>query len=538
MATVRNTQSSDFSGLEWVRDLWGSEPRWTVDLDEEAIKQTVQSTLELPGACTIEFLAQGAFNRLYIIRSTEKDIVARVTLPVDPAWKTLSEVATLKWVRENTSLPVPEVLAYRADRSSVVGFEWILMSKMPGKPLADVWRDVSFSAKENLVRQLALFCSDTFQKQLRGIGNLFPDSTTPTSTSFQAEGTVDTTEREKFRKPLLTSLGQTTSEIQGSDPASEDLDIRDPVGKISTSEESRESKDNVFSKKIVLGQEKTATRHDAAEDIPEVKKTSHAKSATTAQYPSLVCVQRIVSAAFIWDDHIHQGVSRGPFSSSKDWLSARLALAENDYCKRQCRVQKRANSNEDSEEEEDDPEELENINYIISKLRSRLDEFFPTIDLEPEPSMIYHDDMSRHNILVNEDGILTAVVDWECVSALPLWIACQFPPILQGKPLDREPIKSKYQHDENGEVAELYWEHLENYELTQLRHLFLEEMQRLQPTWVEIFESSQQQRDFDFAVTNCDDSFLVRRIRNWLNDMDSGVENFRGLEERIDNASL
>ncbi|KAK9235074.1 phosphotransferase enzyme family-domain-containing protein [Lipomyces kononenkoae] len=519
MAAVGKTQSSAFSGLEWVHDLWGSEPRWTVDLDEEAIKQTVQSALELPGACTIEFLAQGAFNRLYIIRSTEKDIVARVTLPVDPAWKTLSEVATLKWVRENTSLPVPEVLAYKADRSSVIGFEWIFMSKMPGKPLADVWRDVSFSAKENLVRQLALFCSDTFQKQMRGIGNLFPDSTMPASTSPHGDGTVETTEREKFRKPLLTSLGQSTSEIQESDTASEDLDTRDPVGKISTSEEIRETKDNLCSKEIV-------------------KETFHAKTATGTQDPSLVCVQRIVSAAFIWDDRIHQDVSRGPFSSSKDWLSARLALAESDYFKRLSRVQKRANNNEDSEQEEDDPEELKNIIYIISTLRSRLDEFFPTKDLEPEPSMIYHDDMSRHNILVNEDGILTAVVDWECVSALPLWIACQFPPILQGKPLEKEPIKSKYQHDENGEVVELYWEHLENYELTQLRHLFLEEMQRLQPTWVEIFKSSQRQRDFDLAVTNCDDSFLIRRIRNWLQDMDSGVENFQGLEERIDNASL
>ncbi|KAK9238086.1 hypothetical protein V1525DRAFT_123829 [Lipomyces kononenkoae] len=152
--------------------------------------------------------------------------------------------------------------------------------------------------------------------------------------------------------------------------------------------------------------------------------------------------------------------------------------------------------------------------------------------------MIYHDDMSRYNILVNQDGVLTAVVDWECVSALPLWIACQFPAILQGKPLDKEPIKSKYQHDENGKVVELYWEHLDNYELTQLRHLFLEEMQKLQPAWVEIFKSSQRQRDFDLAVTNCDDSFLIRRIRNWLNDMDSGVENLQGLEERIDNASL
>ena len=130
------------------------------------------------------------------------------------------------------------------------------------------------------------------------------------------------------------------------------------------------------------------------------------------------------------------------------------------------------------------------------------------------------------------------MVDWECVSALPLWIACQFPPVLRGKPHDEEPINSNYQHGEEGEVVELYWEHLEDYERTQLRRIFLEAMRKLQPRWVEIFESSQRQRDFDLAVTNCGDSFLIRRICNWLRDMDSGVDNYQGLEERIENASL
>jgi len=186
MDVVKDTQP-DFSGLEWVRDLWGTEPRWTAELDEEAIKQTAQCRLKLPGECTIKFLAQGAFNKLYIVKSPEKEIVARVTLPVDPGWKTLSEVATLQWVRDNTTLPVPEVLAYQANRSSPIGFEWILLTKMPGKPWADVWREISFSAKEEITRRLALFCAETFQKQLRGIGNLFLDPTLLESTSPAVE---------------------------------------------------------------------------------------------------------------------------------------------------------------------------------------------------------------------------------------------------------------------------------------------------------------------------------------------------------------
>ncbi|KAK4135809.1 hypothetical protein BT67DRAFT_440687 [Trichocladium antarcticum] len=92
------------------------------------------------------------------------------------------------------------------------------------------------------------------------------------------------------------------------------------------------------------------------------------------------------------------------------------------------------------------------------------------------------------DILVSDDGHLTAVVDWECISALPLWVACQVPLFLQGKASDKEPDKAQYQHDEEGNVVELFWEHLDDYELTQLRRVLLGEMEQLQPEWVRILE--------------------------------------------------
>jgi hypothetical protein len=68
-------------------------------------------------------------------------------LPIYPKWKTLSEVAILQWVAQNTSLPV-QVLAYNIDRSNPVGFEWIMMDKVLGKPWADIWHEILFSDKE------------------------------------------------------------------------------------------------------------------------------------------------------------------------------------------------------------------------------------------------------------------------------------------------------------------------------------------------------------------------------------------------------
>ncbi|PMD15284.1 hypothetical protein NA56DRAFT_733834, partial [Hyaloscypha hepaticicola] len=347
-------------------------------------------------------LAQGAFNKLYIVRAGEEEVVIRVTLPVDPQWKKLSEVATLKWVRTMTHLPIPRILAYGADRSNPIGFEYIIMNKVRGKLLVDMWQKMNFEAKASLVCELASFCAETFQQQIKRIGS------------------------------LLLSPG-------------------DDMGRLT--------------------------------------------------------IGRIVSAFFIWDDHIHQDVPRGPFRSSKAWLSARLTIAENDCRKRLDCLKKLENRDEDQKD---------TTLFIISKLRSGMDEFFPINSKRSEPTMIFHDDLSRHNILIDEKGVLTGV----------------------GKRLDEQPIKSTYQHDENGEVVELYWEDLENYELTQLRRIFLDEMRWREPRWVEIFESNQRQRDFGLAVTGCGDSFLIRRICNWLKDMDSGVENFQGLEERIDNASL
>ncbi len=452
--------------------LWGSEPRWTVEPDEAAIKQTVTSSLN-PGQTaapgdTIKFLAQGAFNKVYLVTLAEKqaEVIARVTLPVDPKWKTLSEVATLDWVCRNTTLPVPEVFAYQADRASAIGFEWIAMSKMPGASLGDRWRDVSFSAKQEIARRLAVFCSEAFRAQLRGIGSLFLDD---------AEASV----------PTVSSQGPQTT-------------------------------------------------------------PGHASFRVLSS----------VAAEFTWDRRIFADVSRGPFASSQEWLLARLSVAETDCRERLRRFQsknspalgqvdgadKTKNKEEDKEEEEDEVDEndladLQNTMDIIVRLKRHLGDFFPP-PADVEPTMILHDDLGRQNTLVDDDGNLTAVIDWESISAVPLWMACQIPPLFQSKPSNEEPIKVNFRHDADGNVIDLFWEHLDNYELTQLRGVFLGEMEKLQPEWVAIFEASQRQRDFDLAVTCCNDPFMIQRIREWLDDVEKGVEGFEGLEERIDNASL
>jgi hypothetical protein len=56
---------------------------------------------------------------------------------------------------------------------------------------------------------------------------------------------------------------------------------------------------------------------------------------------------------------------------------------------------------------------------------------------------------------------------------------------------------------DNEGVNSLYWEHLLEYEQTQLRKLFVEEMEIARPEWVTTMKSSTVESDFEKAIDNC-----------------------------------
>ncbi|KAK3066693.1 hypothetical protein LTR53_016853 [Teratosphaeriaceae sp. CCFEE 6253] len=403
-----------FEGLAWIEDDFGFvQPQWTREPEIEAIRRAVH---EVKPSQTVEisFLAQGGFNKLYDVVIDGQTSIFRVSLPVDPQHKTRSEVATMSWARAHTALPVPEVLAYRDSRENEAAFEWILMTKLPGRVYADVWKSVPFSSKETLVRQLAAYSATLFRKQMRGVGNIY------------------------------------TSEGSSTDP-----------------------------------------------HAPEV--------------------EQIVSMHFFWADHLSLGsVSQGPFACSRDWISARLSLTEHDQTKVKQKVQAKEDADSD---DEDEVEDAGKTLKIIDRLRAQLGTFFPTQDSDgnpiSEPSMLFHDDMNNHNILVDDSGALTGVIDWECVSALPLWRACDYPAFLESRDEEADiRLTNSRPYNDEGEENDIYWERLLFFELTKLRTCFLDEMSRLEPGWMKVYKESQALRDFNAAVHDCDNVFRRRMIED------------------------
>ncbi|KAJ6009876.1 hypothetical protein N7499_004726 [Penicillium canescens] len=122
-------------GLAWTQRTFNVESQWTVEPDLGAIKKTIQS-LQPSSTVQVTFLAEGASNKLYDLEINKKVFIMRVSLPVDPYYKTMSEVSTVDWTSRTANSSLVNL---------PIGFEWIIMTKMSGKPLKEIWRSLSFA---------------------------------------------------------------------------------------------------------------------------------------------------------------------------------------------------------------------------------------------------------------------------------------------------------------------------------------------------------------------------------------------------------
>ncbi|KAH8730587.1 hypothetical protein GQ44DRAFT_756462 [Phaeosphaeriaceae sp. PMI808] len=102
-----------------------------------------------------------------------------------------SEAATLKYIRKNSSIPVPDIFHYSPTRSNEIGVPYILMSKARGFPLSTrIWqthadrvpntsanprRRFTNEEKEKIMKQLGAIVSQLSRLRLDKIGSLFEE---------------------------------------------------------------------------------------------------------------------------------------------------------------------------------------------------------------------------------------------------------------------------------------------------------------------------------------------------------------------------
>ncbi|TRX93624.1 hypothetical protein FHL15_005596 [Xylaria flabelliformis] len=367
-------------GVAWINNGLCRYPIWTFEPTIQSVIATLKVAIGPDHDYGVQMLHNGSLSKLYTVSFDNQAFVMRVCLPLCPRTKTEAEVATLSWISQYTGLPVPRMRAYDSSRNNPLGYEWLLMTKLEGKPLSSCWPSITMGSKERLVKQIAAFCVSTFRQPFNeGIGSIFKMN----YLTSRLENATNTNEKETLQRML---------------------DVTTRIEKL----------------------------------MPQFL-SSHGKTASTC---------------------------------------------------------------------------------------SDIETVPDNAEMRPTATMLYHDCLSLDNILVNDDGILTGVIDWQCIPCLPLHEACQFPAFLQ-QAHDRfqKPSGRRYLVDDSGPPHPAYSRDCQRYELTELRQLYIEEMLRGAPEFVDIWrdEESANLRDFEAAVQNCDNEFTIETVEEWVRAMELGT---------------
>ncbi|KAF3065934.1 hypothetical protein GL218_09211 [Daldinia childiae] len=175
-ADVPPHQNDPAYGLQWTRDdsSFSVRPEWTIEPTVDSIILTLRKVVGPDKEYIVQHYWNGVYSKIYRVSYDGMRFILKVSLPVCPKSMTESEVATLRWIDENTRLPVPKVRHYDSSRNSPIGFEWILMDHIDGMPLSQCWESTTQGAKERIVKQIAEYAAISFTRQFRGIGNIYP----------------------------------------------------------------------------------------------------------------------------------------------------------------------------------------------------------------------------------------------------------------------------------------------------------------------------------------------------------------------------
>ncbi|GAD92303.1 hypothetical protein MGG_10936 [Paecilomyces variotii No. 5] len=106
------------------------------------------------------------------IKSTTEplELVLRIAGDHVPRIKTENEAAILQWLRRNTSIPVPEVIAYDASLENPLRREFIILNRCPGLPISDIYDSLTPKQLESILQQLTQILKELHSHTFSSIG--------------------------------------------------------------------------------------------------------------------------------------------------------------------------------------------------------------------------------------------------------------------------------------------------------------------------------------------------------------------------------
>ncbi|PGH29552.1 hypothetical protein GX50_07694 [[Emmonsia] crescens] len=127
----------------------------------------------------IQKCPDGLYNKAFMLSmDTGKQVIAKIPNPNAgrPYYTTASEVATMDFARTVLETPVPQVYAWNAsanDSNNSVGAEFIIMERVSGVPLSDIWWDLQPNQKLKVFAQVVRYMKRWTSVSFNGLGGLY-----------------------------------------------------------------------------------------------------------------------------------------------------------------------------------------------------------------------------------------------------------------------------------------------------------------------------------------------------------------------------
>ena len=419
--------------LKWTGNYYHRKPVWPVEPDIIIIRSLALKHLasELPNTADlnkieVQFFVQGNLNKLYSILfpGHSKRYLFRVALPLVPYYRIESEAAMLSYLKENTSIPVPRVIAWESSAATDLGFEWTLLEKLEGVALDELWRGMPWDSKVRLVAALAPLLGQLRDHKFDEIGSLyFSGREEPFDPQYWSETALPSHE-------ALIDSAQDSHRISNDEDSGQhehqnrELRVAFPPDVVALQHVLAPA-DGMRALSITTRTSGYFSRpEDLIEQIQDLPTDALGRHSYT--------VGMLHDPLFYLYRRLYLPGNKGPFRSSRGWMDAEL-----DFQRRWIRTAHTIKTSPYREEfdvndwSSDCEEEAPGLEKLTLDFRDVLSEVFPDSE-EVFPYILYHQDLSLASILINPDTFeITGIIDWEKIQVVPEWKASRFPRFLK-----------------------------------------------------------------------------------------------------------
>ncbi|KAE8356827.1 phosphotransferase enzyme family protein [Aspergillus coremiiformis] len=196
------------------RWLWDEEKQLAaryVKFDVDALCSIAAQSVGSTSCTHATKLTEGNFNKVLLLTMNDgKEVIAKVPNPNagHPHFTTASEVATMQFVRDSLHIPAPRVFAWCSKASeSPVGAEYIIMEKVPGVQLSQLWTEMHQLKKSQIVTQLVQFDQALASNPFSEYGSLYYTDHEARSDSFVVGPTTNRKYYDDGRRALGLDRG-------------------------------------------------------------------------------------------------------------------------------------------------------------------------------------------------------------------------------------------------------------------------------------------------------------------------------------------